>query len=98
VPPAGWFIVGRRLITVALHFGTRDIALILARITRGLQLAGALKARLVSRPERQDAASAVFRAPVDRKPRAARPAAPRVPTFPRTRRSPPRTVTVRLPP
>src|SRR5579872_5064202 len=35
------------LITVALQFGTRDIALILARLSRGLLLANALEARLV---------------------------------------------------
>lgn len=36
-------------------FGTSDLALILARITRGLHLASALEARLVRRPMRPDA-------------------------------------------
>src|SRR4051812_30757137 len=40
------------LFTVAVHFGTSDMALILARITRGLRLAAALEARLVRRPVR----------------------------------------------
>jgi hypothetical protein len=62
------------LFTVALHFGTRDIALILARISRGLLLANALEARLVSRPEREAAAAALVRAPPDRARRAAQPA------------------------
>ena len=42
------------LAAVTLSFGTRDIALIVARITRGLLLAGALEGRLVelaARPE-----------------------------------------------
>jgi hypothetical protein len=43
------------LATVALHFGTRDVALILARIARGLQLANALEAKLIRRPLRPDA-------------------------------------------
>src|SRR3984957_6935231 len=47
------------LFTIARHFGTSDIALILARITRGLLLANALEARLVCRPVRQDAAPAL---------------------------------------
>src|SRR6185437_7942112 len=47
------------LFTVALQFGTRDAALILARITRGLMLANALEAKLISRPVvRQDAVPA----------------------------------------
>jgi hypothetical protein len=54
------------LVTVALHFGTRDAALILARITRGLRLADALEARLIRRPARLDAGSARVRAPPDR--------------------------------
>jgi hypothetical protein len=54
------------LFTVALHFGTRDIALILARITRGLRLANALEAGLISRPVRQDDVPARVRAPADR--------------------------------
>ena len=65
------------LIIVARHFGTRDIALILARITRGLQLAGELEAKLVRRPLPEVIAQDFFRMPVDRAPRTARPAAPR---------------------
>ena len=60
------------LFTVALHFGTRDIALILARITRGLRLASALEARLVSHPMREAARPAPVRAPSDRARRNAR--------------------------
>jgi hypothetical protein len=54
------------LFTVALQFGTPDLALILARITRGLRLAHAVEARLASRPARQSAAPAPLRAPADR--------------------------------
>ena len=54
------------LLTVAVHFGTRDMALILARITRGLRLAAALEERLASRPTRPDADAARFRAPSGR--------------------------------
>jgi hypothetical protein len=42
------------LVTVMVHFGTKDCALILARITRGLMLANALEARLASHPVRPD--------------------------------------------
>ena len=65
------------LLTVALQFGTRDFALILARITRGLHLANALEARLLSRPARPDAEPAPFRASADRATRTARRAVPR---------------------
>ena len=73
------------LLTIAVHFGTRDMALILARITRGLRLASALEARLVSRPPRLDAAPAVVRAPPDptnrtTRPTIQRPALPEIPT------------------
>jgi hypothetical protein len=54
-------------------FGTRDLTLILASITRGLHRATALESRLVplaARPEKQPAAPA----PVQRRPRASRPA------------------------
>lgn len=73
------------LLTVALHFGTRDVALILARITRGLQLANALEARLLSRPVRPDPVPALVRAPAERVKRPARrtekrPALPDMPT------------------
>ena len=67
------------LLIVARHFGTRDIALILARITRGLQLAGELEAKLVRRHLPETVAQDFFRMPVNRKPRTARPAAPRAP-------------------
>jgi hypothetical protein len=43
------------LISIALHFGTLDAAVILARIARGLLLANALEARLIIRPVRLDA-------------------------------------------
>ena len=65
------------LFTVAGNFGTSDIALILARITRGLLLANALEARLVNRPLRDVAAPALVRAPPDRARRTAQPAADR---------------------
>ena len=65
------------LFTVARHFGTSDITLILARITRGLRLAKALEARLVSRPVRDVAATALLRASPDRARRTAQPAADR---------------------
>jgi len=61
----------------ARDFGTRDIALILARITRGLLLAGALEARLVSRPLPEQTRAAPACAPSPRPPRAAPPSAPR---------------------
>jgi hypothetical protein len=73
------------LFTVALHFGTRDVALILARITRGLRLANALEARLMSHPVRPDAVPGLARARPDparhpaRRP-VKRPALPDVPT------------------
>jgi hypothetical protein len=65
------------LFTVARHFGTSDIALILARITRGLLLANALEARIVSRPAQKVAAPPLVRAPPDRALRSAQPAAHR---------------------
>jgi len=65
------------LLTVALQFGTRDFALILQRITRGLRLANALEAKLLSRPVRPDAEPAPVRAPADRATRTAQRAAPR---------------------
>jgi hypothetical protein len=73
------------LVTVVLHFGTRDVALILARIARGLRLANALEARLVNRPVRLDAVPDRVRAPPDRTRRTAkramqRPSLPDVPT------------------
>ena len=73
------------LFTLALRFGTKDVALILARISRGLQLATALEARLVSHPPRPDAVPAPLRAPSDRvrrtaQPRVRRPSLPDLPT------------------
>jgi hypothetical protein len=78
------------LLTIALHFGTLDAAVILARITRGLRLAKALEARLFIRPVRLDArprlaVPAPVRAPPDGAERivrraAKRPALPEIPT------------------
>jgi hypothetical protein len=56
-------------------FGTRNFALILARITRGLRLAGALEERLMRRPIPEEKKPAGT--PSQRQPRAARPAAAR---------------------
>ncbi len=58
-------------------FGTRNFALILARITRGLRLAGALEERLMRRPVLEEKKPAGTSAPSQRQPRAARPAASR---------------------
>ena len=58
-------------------FGTRNFALILARITRGLRLAGALEERLMRRPVTEAKKPAGTSAPSQRQPRAARPAAAR---------------------
>jgi hypothetical protein len=69
------------LLTLALRFGTKDVALILARITRGLQLAGALEARLVSLPVRPGAVAApADRARRTRRPKVRRPSLPDLPT------------------
>ena len=80
------------LLTIALDFGTRDAALILARIARGLRLAAALEARLLSRPLRPDAVpapgtasgTASVRAPAARARRTARRGVrrPRLPEMP----------------
>ena len=69
------------LLTITLHFGTRDFALILARITRGLRLAHALETKLLSSPLRPNSDPT----PADQTqrpagPRAKRPALPDVPT------------------
>jgi len=86
------------LVTVALHFGTRDIARILARITRGLQLAGELEAKLVRRPLPETVAQDFFRMPVT----ASRGLPGRLrrarlcPTCPQPRKSPPPCVTAPL--
>ncbi len=61
-------------------FGTRNFALILARITRGLRLAGALEERLMRRPvaeEKKPASTPSPRQPRPARPAAARPAARR---------------------
>ena len=76
------------LLSIAVRFNARDFALILARIARGLRLAHALEAKLLSRPVREardDGAPAPVRAPAERvrrtpRPRAPRPALPDVPT------------------
>ena len=63
------------LAAITLPFGTRDIALILARITCGLQRASALEARVAALAAGPDAPPAPSRAPAQRSPRAPRPAA-----------------------
>jgi hypothetical protein len=63
----------------AFRFGTRDLTLILARITRGLHLATALEARVLQNAARLDAEPAASPAPSRHKPRAAQPAARRAP-------------------
>ena len=57
------------LALVTLPFGTRDIGLILARITRGLLWASALEARVVELAARPDAPAAPSRASAQRAPR-----------------------------
>ncbi len=61
----------------ALRFGTSDLALILARITRGLHRATALEARLLQNAARLDAEPAPSRAPPRPRQRTAQPAARR---------------------
>ena len=58
-------------------FGTRDIALILARITQGLLRATALEARIVRGAAHLDAEPRPFTAPALRQSRPAQPSAPR---------------------
>ena len=58
-------------------FGTRDIGLILARITRGLLLANALEARVVALAAQPPAPPRPARAPTQREPRGPRPASAR---------------------
>src|SRR5271166_388214 len=65
------------LAAVTRPFGTRDIGLILARITRGLLLANALEARVVELAARPAAPPRPASAPAQRAPRAPRPAAAR---------------------
>lgn len=67
-------------IDIAVRFGTYSVALILARITRGLQLAGALETKLALREHRPD--------PVRTVP--ARPPSSPKPRTPRTKPSQPR--------
>jgi hypothetical protein len=64
-----------------LTFGTNDLALILARITRGLQRANALEARLVRHAARPERSLAPTRSAPSDKPRPARPAPPRAETI-----------------
>ena len=58
-------------------FGTTDLAMIMARITRGLRLAGALEERLMRHPVPEEKKPASTSAPSQRRPRAARPPAAR---------------------
>ena len=61
----------------ALRFGTSDLALILARIARGVHRATALEARLLQNATRLDAEPAPSRAPSRPRQRTAQPAARR---------------------
>jgi hypothetical protein len=75
----------RAIFLVAVNFGTGDMALILARITRGLRLAQALETRLAKRPVRLEVSATSARAPAERAKRTARrteprPSLPLVPT------------------
>jgi hypothetical protein len=63
------------LAAVTLSFGTGDIGLILARITRGLLRAKALEAKVMELTARSDAPPKPPRAPAQRAPRAPQPAA-----------------------
>ncbi len=65
------------LAVVTRNFGTADIGLILACITRALLRAAALEAWLVSRGDRPDDAPARARASSERQPRAGQPPAER---------------------
>jgi hypothetical protein len=65
------------LFSITRCFGTISIAVILARITRGLRIAAALEARLANRPARPEGCPASARAASPRKPRKPRPVAPR---------------------
>jgi hypothetical protein len=62
------------LVLVTRAFGTKDIAFILARITRGLLRAAALEARVISRIAEEAKRPAAASAPPPRQPRAAQPA------------------------
>src|SRR5215475_15432593 len=61
----------------AWTFGTADVALILARITRGLLRAEALEARIIGTAARLDAEPAPSRPAAQRKPQSARVASER---------------------
>jgi hypothetical protein len=63
---------------LAGQFGTMNIALILARIVRGLRLAAELEARLLAHPLREEAAPDQVRAPSERAPRPDQPNEPHV--------------------
>jgi hypothetical protein len=65
------------LAAVTLPFATRDIGLILARITRGLLLANALEARVVALAARPAAPPRPAPTPAQRAPRVPRPASAR---------------------
>jgi hypothetical protein len=64
------------LLTLACDFGTRDLPLILASITRGLLRAAALEARLERSAARLDAEPAPRDPPAQRRSRTDQPAAP----------------------
>ncbi len=59
------------------HFGTGDVALILARIAHGLHLAAALETRITATAPRLDADPKPHRTPAQSAPRAPRTVAPR---------------------
>lgn len=67
---------GEALVFLAMHFGTKSTALILASIARGLRLAAILEERLGGQPARLNPARAAADALSPRKPRAPRPASP----------------------
>jgi hypothetical protein len=64
--------------SLAGQFGTMNVALILMRIVRGLQLAKALEARLAAHPLREEAAAEERAAPAEHAPRTPQPTKPRV--------------------
>ena len=64
------------IIATGLHFGVVNVAIILARIARALQLAEALEARLALRADRPEPARREPTASAPRKPRNPRPKAP----------------------